>query len=261
MSAKPMFAQGGTCVLDETNKRIGFLFVEPLGDPQNSQLQRWILRATSKHYRFLPWNPTLTFAAWKAMVTTKAPDDGEGWGADPSKGLWVKDALYAVAQSTPVTPVKGALPAPTFPRRAAVAAHKPHGLMGPTKIAAKPQGKHVQIIVGDYVLSQLDVLRGRCFGDLVVEDHKDQQFYESSEYALLLQQYLGAGDLAIGGGNPDPKASITSLDPGGLNYISATQFHEYATAHYTEGSRYEVTGCNYYQSKGEPPGADLAWFL
>jgi hypothetical protein len=251
MTAKPMLSEGGTRVLDTNNETIGFVFTQRL-DATGSQLQRWILRSPpQKSYRFQEWKLPST-KTWKEMVTTPAPGAGAAWGADPTQGLWVPHALYVVAQSTPVVPRPGPAPAPTFPRGTAAAHGRPH-VMRVHELQIEDADAPLQIIFGDYELKRGITVMGHVFGDLEIDRHKGQPFFTSTEYILT---WPGTDDGALG-----TAPSLTSLDPGTLRCQDAARFHEHVIANYRAGSRYDVVGCNYYQSTNQPPGEDLDAFL
>jgi hypothetical protein len=287
MIAEPMFVEGGIRVLDakDEKKTVGFVFVEPTGGATGGQLQRWILNGVCSGYCFAPWTKgegaPESLAEWTNLMTTPAP--GEAWGEVIAKGLWVPNALYVVAQSKQVmlalnTPLP--LPLPIFPRHQAVLSHtsrvgaaqKPvmrdrvsppppvrHGRgaplhRGPLDRSPGPNPKS-QIIIGEYLLNQLTSQLGYGFGDLVPSEHVGQKFFESSEYFLFMPGYRGAGH---------PTVPLTSIEFN--KQQTAIGFHDFVLGKYTAGARYEVIGCNYYQSKDVPPGSEpagqeMTWFL
>jgi hypothetical protein len=286
MIAQPMFVEGGIRVLDAEDEKttVGFVFVEPVSGPEGGQLQRWILSRLSTKYLFRKWTrdqgAPASLAEWTSLVTTPAP--GGTWGDDVvAKGLWVKDALYMVAQSTPVVP-SAAVPMPRFPRSRLVDFYTMLRTVADSSPAAtkregrgrmsRPPVRHDrgapldhepsdrttrtrrsnQIIDGDYVLTQLAVAQGECFSDLNPRAHRDQSFFESREYFLFKPGYRGAGN---------PEVPVTSLDPRERSWHNAPEFHEHVLSAYAGGARYEATGCNYYQSKNAPPGKEMGWFL
>jgi len=254
MIAKSMIANRGTRVLDANNKTIGFVFAEPVAGRPDSQLQRWILRGVRGSYRFQEWQMPVN-KTWKEMVTTPCPDDGDTWGDDPAQGLWVKNALYVIAQSTPVVPGPGPAPTPTFPRPV-VRARRTSVLPRSWEHQVESADVPLQIIIGDYVLTMAGAVQGWGYGDLEIDKHEDEEFFESTEYILIQPAAPAAYLLAQG-----PEAPGLSLDPGDLRCQDAAEFHAYATANYKDGSRYDVVGCNYYRSKDQPPGHARETFL
>lgn len=252
MTVNPMIEEGGTRVLDENGNTIGFVFTEPVRDAPESQIQRWILRRTRDSYRFKPWTKTLCMTVWKQMLTTPAPDAGANWGDAPENGLWVKDALYVVAQSTPVqtTKEKGGVPDPTYPQ-CTDALFDELSAHGPRK------QEFEQIIIDKYVhdVKQFGNVVGHCFGNLNMADNVKKKVFKSAEYVVM----SASASATVRGLDASPKSIVRGSAP----CDNALKFHS-KYGNLVGGTRYDVIGCCYYKSGDQPPPGDnqrLATFL
>ncbi|WP_437715827.1 hypothetical protein WMF45_05050 [Sorangium sp. So ce448] len=244
MTVNPMIEEGGTRVLDENGKTIGFVFTEPVRGAPESQIQRWILLGTEMSYRFekctIPCKET-----WKKMVTTPAPSgEGPSWGKDPEKGLWVKRALYVVAQSTLVTKwLPGQVPSPTYPKCA--------GALFPPSSDAWPRKCDSEQIIIDRVgiVNHRGNIVGHCFGDLT-EDALNKQLFTSAEYVFISER---ESEMLVGADTP-----WKSIKRGKDKCKTARAFHDNYVKNYGQpnrlgGTRYDVIGCCYYRSGDKPP--------
>lgn len=244
MTVNPMIEEGGTRVLDENGNTIGFVFTEPVRDAPESQIQRWILLGTEMSYRFekcsIPCKET-----WKKMVTTRAPSDrGPSWGKDPQKGLWVDGALYVVAQSTRVTTWQpGQVPSPTYPK-CAEALFPESSVAGPRKCDGE------QIIIDRVgIVNHRGIIVGHCFGDLT-KDALNKPLFTSAEYVFISER---KSEMLVGAEVP-----WKSIKRGKDVCKTARAFHDnyvkkYGQPNQLGGTRYDVIGCCYYRSVGEPP--------
>lgn len=289
--AQALFSNGGFRVLDGQTT-VGFVWVEPApGPPLGGQLQRWVLtkfmgkgQGDAPSFTFKPWGAVTSLTEWmNAMKKAPALDvdsHNEQWGEQPADdGLWpLGGAAYIVAQSTvvPVSVVGGypVFPAvePVYPRREVVLAmnrgpqrevrapqrladnskvglipraHRA-GLSGPTDLTTPPIP---QIVVPLAELLQwLEGVQsanpiGVCGGAL--DPISSATYVEGQELFLLQPEYSSVGTEGLGA-RWDSNVSINQ------EFLNLSELRSYIQSIWTEGCRYEVTGCNYYLGEELP---------
>lgn len=293
MEAKALFSNGGFRVRDG-EKTVGFVWVEPA--PNDGQIQRWLLTSVldptsggSASFLFERWGKDMTLEDWKTAVRKQVPHDqpNDAWGSDPTRdGLWPRaTAKYIVAQSSVVRPrvANKALffpqMEPAYPRRDAVAAinarlpvaedpRRPAAEAQAASAAgtgsAAPPGPPEKTYGGSGDGGQIVIpliehrqwpsasqpsaeIVGMSSGTVYTSG--GETYYEGEEVFLLMPTYRSIGSIDLASRWEKPE---TTLPQAG----SHTQAQTYIQQQWTEGCRYEVTGCNYYQGE-EPPAIEF----